>query len=86
MRIARIIAGAELHRIDLDALELFEHIVQRKLRQQGGENADSHVDLLSGVADATVQNSRLFAINRSHGATHVLFVRQAFHSRFRKFY
>jgi hypothetical protein len=49
VRIARIITGSEFDRIDMDALELLEDIVQGKLRQQGGENADSHVGLLLGL-------------------------------------
>src|ERR1051325_3109854 len=41
--ITGIIAGAELHRIDVEALQLFQHVVKRHLRQKSGKNADSHV-------------------------------------------
>ena len=45
MRIARIVSGAQLDGADVQALELLQYVVQGKLRQQGGEYADSHVDV-----------------------------------------
>jgi hypothetical protein len=42
MRIAGVVAGTQLHGIDIQALEFLENVFERQLRQQGCEYADSH--------------------------------------------
>jgi hypothetical protein len=42
MRIAGVVAGTQLHGIDIQAFEFLENVFERQLRQQGCEYADSH--------------------------------------------
>jgi hypothetical protein len=44
MRIAGIIAGAQLNRGDIQATQFFKNFIEGKLRQQRGETADSHME------------------------------------------
>src|SRR5580658_7864954 len=44
VRITRIIPRAKLDRIDAQRSELLENVRQRKLRQQGCEDSDTHGD------------------------------------------
>src|SRR5439155_13570702 len=46
VRVAGIIARAQFDRIDIDALQFLQNVVERHLRQQGGKYTDSHVILL----------------------------------------
>jgi hypothetical protein len=44
VRIARIVAGAELDGVDLQRPKFLENRGQRKLRQQGREHSNAHND------------------------------------------
>jgi hypothetical protein len=42
MRVAGIVAGAELHCVDVESLELVEHGGQRQLREEGSKDSNFH--------------------------------------------
>lgn len=62
--IAWIVSSTELHSIDLVALQLLQNVFQRQLRQQWGEYADSHADLLSGAGGLAAGEVWITAKNR----------------------